>query len=205
MSQWYAPTSSFFSQKVEAAWPKLDLNKAKAELQSYVDDPKRNDQKPAGAPVAITLYSRNLQQATAMAQVTQQQWKATGAEVQVKSVVEATFLDDVRKGDYDVCLFNFGDNDPYTQLQVFLPESGARYFSKYDDPVLKQKIAVVQTTPPDKVAPVLEDVWMYLIQQVPVIPLSGNFMGMATNKNVQNGPYILSLFLTDWSAVWISD
>jgi peptide/nickel transport system substrate-binding protein len=204
MSQWYSPNSSFFSKKVDDAWPKKDLTKAKAEMDSYINDPTRNDKKPVGSPVSIALYSRNLQQAIAMDQVTQDQWKALGADVQVKTAVEATFLDDVRKGNFDVALFNFGDNDPYTQLAVFLPESGSRYFTKYDDAALKQKIAVVQKTPQDRVQPVLEDVWMYIIQQTPIIPIAGNFMGMASNKNVQNGPFIYGGFNSDFATVWMA-
>jgi peptide/nickel transport system substrate-binding protein len=204
MSQWYSPSSAFFSKKVDDAWPKRDLTKAKAEMDKYVNDPNRNDRKPVGSPVTIALYSRNLQQATAFDQVTQDQWKALGSDVQVKTAVEATFLDDVRKGAFDVALFNFGDNDPYTQLAVFLPESGSRYFTKYDDPTLKQKIAVVQKTPQDRVAPVLEDVWMYIIQEMPIIPVAGNFMGMASNKNVRNGPFIYGGFNSDFATVWMA-
>src|SRR5205823_1856618 len=112
--------------------------------------------------------------------------------------VEATFLDEVRAARYQAALFNFGDNDPYNQLAVFLPESGSRFFSKYSNPILSQKLAVIRQTTNEKVPPLLEDVWLFLIQEMPVIPLSGNYMGMASNKNVQNGPFILGGFNSDF-------
>jgi peptide/nickel transport system substrate-binding protein len=204
MSQWYSPASSFFSKKVDDAWPRKDLTKARAELQAYMNDPSRSDKKAVGSPVTVTLYSRNLQQAQSIDQVTQDQWKQIGADVQVKTSVEATFLDDVRKGAFDVALFNFGDNDPYTQLAVFLPESGARYFTKYDDVALKAKIAVVQKTSQDKVQPVLEDVWTYLITKMPIVPLAGNYMGLASNSNVKNGPFVVGGFNSNFSEVWMA-
>jgi peptide/nickel transport system substrate-binding protein len=204
MSQFYSPSSAYFSKKVDDAAPKKDLTKARAELQSYINDPTRSDKKPVGTPISITIYSRNLQQAVAMDQVQQAQWKEAGVDVQVKTTVEATFLDDVRKGDYQAALFNFGDNDPYNQLAVFLPESGSRYFSKYNHPTLTEKLKVIRQTPNEKVAPLLEDAWLFLVQEMPVIPLSGNFMGMVSNKTVQNGPFILGGFNSDFKAVWMT-
>jgi hypothetical protein len=39
---------------------------------------------------------------------------------------------------------------------------------------------------------------------MPIIPLAGNFMGMITSKSVQNGPYILGGFNSDFKAIWIT-
>lgn len=76
-SQFFAPDSPWYSEKVAAAYPKQDIPAGIALLQEYVDDPTRSDGKAPGDLISVSVASPPDPTLIAAQEVIKQLWDSS--------------------------------------------------------------------------------------------------------------------------------
>lgn len=152
-TQYFSSESPWYSEKVAAAWPTNQPDKARELLDEYVNDPERSDGKAAGTPVEIDFMCPPDPTLIQVAQGYQQLWTDVGFEVtleqvdnptQISRAVGSADTDPPYVGNYMItCWRNGGESDPYTTLYTqfsdpaITPGNVTNYHSDYVDEQLE--------------------------------------------------------------------
>ncbi len=148
INQYFPSSSPYYSASAAAAFPNLDVSKAKSLLGQYISDPKRSDGKPAGSPVTVQLnYLAGDPASGAAVQLAQQEWGAIGVKVSLNALDEATAVADALKGNDQAFWFAWGANVPYGLFHHnYLPPSvNPTNWTRLNDPVVVSSITKLAT------------------------------------------------------------
>ncbi len=127
-TQWFAPTSKWWSEKAAAAWPKFDFEAGKALVAEYINDPTRSDGKPVGEKITVDLSCPPDPTLTALMQVILSTWTASElVTVNLTSFDQPTHINNALGGANGFigthgahCWRWSSEADPSTSLNTFL-------------------------------------------------------------------------------------
>ena len=129
-TQFYAKDSPWYSEEIAKSYPQNDSAKGTKELDSYKNDPKRSDGKPAGSEVTVEFNCPPDPTLIAVAQAYQQQAAKVGIKMNLNQVEQATHINNAfgkepfTTADYMINCWRLGaQSDPDTVL-----------FNQYGDP-----------------------------------------------------------------------
>jgi peptide/nickel transport system substrate-binding protein len=191
VDQYFPQGSPYYSAKLAAQFPSLDLAKAKALVQQYINDPKRSDGKSVGSPLSVQLnYLAGDPQSGAAVQLAQQQWKAAGIQVTLNSFDEATLVVDALEGKDQAFWFGWGANVPYGLFHhnYLAPAANPTNWTRLDNPTV---IADIQTlagcTTQQCTLQATDSIDQVFDQQVPVIFLMSTVEGWPIDTSKVGG------------------
>ena len=126
-TQWFAPDSPWYSEKVAEAWPTNDPEQAQALLQEYINDPNRSDGKGVGEPVVLEHNILPDPSVIEMGLGYQSMWEALGYVHNMHQVEVAVIIDTNLSGDFMINTSRFGDqDDPCITLRNNFGDPGRR-------------------------------------------------------------------------------
>jgi len=186
---YYAPESPWYSEKAAKAYPVNDPAQAKKFYGEYVNDPKRSDGKPVGAPVAFEFACTAIPSLQAQAQAYQSMWKEVGFQVDLKPVEQSVHIQNAIEGKYQANCWRMGsDADPYTNLSVTHgdPATNPGNFTNFTTPEILSLLNELRSTDDfQKRYDALEKIQLILADQVPVVWTGGNNEFIAAAPDVK--------------------
>jgi peptide/nickel transport system substrate-binding protein len=147
-TQHFALGSPWYSERVAAAWPRNDPERARELLQQYMADPQRSDGRTPGAPVSIEFLCLPEPGTIEIAQMFQALWRAVGFEVRLRQMELAALVQTLAAGDYLVgCGRTGNDLDPYLLLSSLFgsPDQHLSNFSNLRHPVVDENLEILRT------------------------------------------------------------
>ena len=225
-TQYFSPSSPFYSEAVEEAWPKYDADEATRLLEEYVNDPERSDGKNPGDPIAVEFNCPPDPSLIELSQAYQAFWNAVGVDVKLNSVEQAAHIanaigsadsDPPFKGDYMInCWRMGGESDPYTTLNIAFGEVETEplNFTNYMSDTVDEQLEIMRTsqdTEERKAA--VEAIGLEFAEQVPNLWTGGTAVLIGTKPEV-NGVGSWKLpdgttgngipdAVTRWAQVWM--
>lgn len=180
-TQYYSPSSPFYSEAVEAAWPKYDADIAQTLLQEYRDDPERSDGKSPGDPISLQFNCPPDPSLIELSQAYQAFWQAVDVEVDLNSVEQAAHIanaigsadtDPPFSGEeYMINCWRMGaEGDPYTTLSIaFGPVATEPLnFTNYVSDTVDEQLEVLRTsTDETERKAAVETIGLEFAEQVP--------------------------------------
>lgn len=225
-TQYFSPNSAFYSEAVEEAWPKYDVEAAQTLLQEYVDDPERSDGKSPGDPISVQFNCPPDPSLIELSQAYQAFWDSVGVEVELKSVEQAAHIanaigsaatDPAFSGEeYMINCWRMGaEADPYTTLSIAFgePTTEPLNFTNYTSETVDEQLAVLRTSSDEaerKAA--VEAIGLEFAEQVPNVWTGGTAVLIGSTPAVNNvGGWDLpdetegagiAEAVTRWAQVW---
>lgn len=188
-TQYFSEESPWFSEDVAEAFPNNDPAAARELLDDYINDPGRSDGKPVGSPVVVEFDHTQSSGVAERAQALQAMWNAVGVEVQLAAVEQATHIQNVIAGDYQIASWRSGsDADPYTVLSQEFgpPEATPTNYSNFTHPVLDKQLEILRTNSDfDTRYTAVEEIMMLFTEQVPNLWAGGIRYTVAALPGVQ--------------------
>jgi peptide/nickel transport system substrate-binding protein len=186
-TQFFSEDSPYYSEKVAAAYPSYDPEKAQELYDEYVDDPERSDGKPVGTDLAFTYSCPPDPSLNEVAQLVQSLYGALGAQVELEQVEQATWIQKMLARDYDTGCTRVGaDSDPYIVFDAAFTE-GPLNMTAFQDPEIDEQLDVLRTTTDlaqRKAA--VEAIGLVINENVPNTFSGGTLTVMATREAVKN-------------------
>ncbi|HSL58738.1 MAG TPA: ABC transporter substrate-binding protein [Acidimicrobiales bacterium] len=198
-TQWFSPSSPWFSETVEEAWPTYEPDTAATLLQAYIDDPARSDGKAPGSPISVTFSCPPDPSLVELSLAYQAFWSAVGVEVQLLQIEQAPHVanaigspdtDPPFLGDYMInCWRNGSAADPYTTLATaFGPvATEPQNFTNYTSASIDDNLTVLRTsTDVDERYAAVESIMLELTEQVPNLWTNGTPTALYARPDVRN-------------------
>lgn len=186
-TEYFDPSSPFYSKDAAKLVQPFDVAKAKSLVDAYVKDPKRSDKKAPGTPVSITLnYVNGSASQQSLTQVAQQQWEQAGFKVTVTPKDEQTLITDVIKGNYAVTYFEWATKDPYSLfLHNYSPfPADIANFTKFNSDQMQQDIAkMAQSTTADELIAAVNDANLIIAKNTPIIAFQSTVHAFAAKPS----------------------
>jgi peptide/nickel transport system substrate-binding protein len=146
-TQIFGPNDPYYSEQVAEDWIDYDVDAAAEELQGYIDDPNRSDGKAAGEPVAVRYDCQPDPALVEVAQLYQAMWSSIGVEVELRSVEQATHVDEAISGDFQAKCWRLGlDGDPAAVMDSYYLEGSPQNFTRFTDPQVTANIEELKAT-----------------------------------------------------------
>jgi peptide/nickel transport system substrate-binding protein len=216
-TQFYAKKSPMYSEKVAQAWPTYDVEKAKALLREYVNDPKRSDAQPVGSPVRFTYGCTNTPSLQEQAQAFQAMWKDVGFEVELKPLEQSVHIQTAISGDYQVKCYRVGSElDPFFYLQNVFgdPKVFATNLTNYHNAEVQETLDTLRTTTDvEKRKATIEQFGLRLARDLPFIWTGSDLAFVAGREPVKGiATWVLpdksrgdaaQAGITMWGQVWL--
>ena len=89
---YFSSSSSWYSEEAGANYTFYDVDAAKADFDSYVNDPTRSDGNNVGDPISFTYECNSEPQNLLLAQLFQQEWGDLGVVVDIATHEQSTFV-----------------------------------------------------------------------------------------------------------------
>ncbi|CAA9230743.1 MAG: Oligopeptide ABC transporter, periplasmic oligopeptide-binding protein OppA [uncultured Acidimicrobiales bacterium] len=146
--QLFAADSPYYSPRADAAYADNDMNRAKALMREYINDPSRSDGKPVGAPPTVRLTcTAGVSSLNDLVLIYQQKWKEAGLEAEL-DLVDQTVLTQKLVGtapsydaQYDVsCNRNGSDDDPDVFYNSYALRNNAANLLDIDDAQVRELV-----------------------------------------------------------------
>ncbi len=195
-NQFFSKNSPFYSEKVAAAYPKLDVAKGKALVDEYVKDPARSDKKPVGAPIEVLFNCPPDPTLVAVAQAYQQMAAAVGIKMELKQVEQATHINNAvgkppfTAADYMINCWRLGGQaDPDTILfnQYGPPEGQAANVTNYNNPEVQALLKIGREESDfDKRFAAYEKIGLIFADELPHVWTGATAGSTVTKPNVAN-------------------
>jgi peptide/nickel transport system substrate-binding protein len=147
-TQHYTIGSRWHSERVAAAWPRNDQDKARELLRAYMEDPDRSDGRPPGAPVSVEFRCPPDPSLIELAQMYQALWRAVGFEVRLRQMEAAAGVQATLAGDYQISCARAGDElDPYITLSNLFgpPDEQPLNLTNFHHPIIAENLEVLRT------------------------------------------------------------
>jgi peptide/nickel transport system substrate-binding protein len=187
-TQLFGPDDPYYSEEVADAWLQHDPEAAAEELQSYVDDPNRSDGRAPGEPVSVRYDCPPDPSLVELSQLMQALWSAIGVDVELRSVEQATHVDEALSGDYQAKCFRAGqDGDPAIVLGNAFGEGSPTNFTRFTDPQITEAIDAMKAT--DDVAErqaLVEEIMTVVNENVPMTYGGSTLSVVAAHDEVKN-------------------
>lgn len=208
-NQYFAKASPYYSEKVAAATPTYDVDKARALLKEYIEDAARSDGEPAGAPLTIDIayIAGSIAQESA-ALIAQQQWQDIGVTVTVTPKDQPTWIGDAISGNFDVNYFLWGTADPFnlfTRNYSHWPETKSNYTHFNSDALvaLVAKLSVAGTS--EEAIDLVEQIGMIIADGTPLVFLQSVQQGYGLSERIEHTQLDTGFGLMDWARVSVSE
>ncbi len=189
-SQYFSRESPWYSEQVEANWPKWDLEAAKRLLGDYINDPERSDGLAPEAPIALEYLCPPDPALIEASQIIQAFWRAAGAEVRLRQVEQATLIQSAMSGNFRaMCFRNGTQQDPYMQLSNgFGPiESNPTNITNFVHPVIDEQLEVLRTSDDIEVRrEAAEAIMMLLSEELPLLWLGSTRAAVGARQALRN-------------------
>ncbi len=155
---YFSSSSSWYSEEAGAGYAFYDVEAARADFDSYVNDPNRSDGKAVGEPISFTYECNSEPQNLLLAQLFQQEWGDLGVEVDIATHEQSTFVtkvigspadDPAFKGDFNATCWADGTaGDP---LSIFDSRYGAvaqnvLNWTNYTNPLIDEQLDILRGT-----------------------------------------------------------
>ncbi len=146
--QLFAKDSPYYSEAADRAYADNDMNRAKALMREYINDPARSDGKPVGTPptVAITCTA-GVSSLNDLVLIYQQKWKEAGMESTLDLVDQAVLVSKLvgtppqYAAGYEVsCNRNGSDDDPDTFYNSYAILNNAANVLDIDDARVRELV-----------------------------------------------------------------
>lgn len=224
-SQFFSPSSPWFSSAVDEAWPKYEPETAQTLLDEYVNDPARSDGKAPGEPISVEFNCPPDPSLILVAQGYQQMWNEVGVEVTLNQVEQPEHIQNAigtdsnppLSGNFMINCWRAGANeDPYTTLQSAFgdPATEATNFTNYSSATIDEQIDILGTsTEFEERYDAVETIMFELAEQVPQIWTGGTATSLYAQPQVRNlggwtipgdiqGDGVINATVF-WSEVWL--
>jgi peptide/nickel transport system substrate-binding protein len=218
-TQHYTVGSPWYSERVAAAWPRNDQEKARELLSEYMHDPNRSDRRPPGAPVSVEFRCPPDPSLIELAQMYQALWRAVGFEVRLRQMEAAAGVQATLAGDYLVSCARAGDElDPYITLSNLFgpPDEQPLNVTNFHHPVVAENLEILRTEDAfERRYEAVEAIMMLFTRKVPFLWTAATPNLIAVRPQLRNidgwrfpdgaaGDGIPNA-ITFWSQVWIAD
>lgn len=223
-TQYFNTNSPWYSKQAARLYPKYNVDAAKAQLKSYIDDPNRSDGKPVGSPVSFTYQCQPTADLTAMSQTLQSEWDKVGFHVSLQNIEQAAMVGNVvgtpntkppYVGAFQATCWRFdAEPDPVKLATDFGPADSVLNFTNYSNPQLTQAINELRsTTDLAKRKQAANQIAVILAQQVPQEYLGTTLQGIGLASGVHFNPVIklpdggvgrpnINGAVIDWGGLW---
>ncbi len=198
-TQYFSPSSPFYSEAVEEAWPTYDPEVAQSLLDEYVNDPERSDGKAAGDPIAVDFNCPPDPSLIELSQAYQAFWGALGVDVTLNSVEQAAHIgnaigspdsDPPFLGDFMInCWRMGGEGDPYTTLSIAFGDVPTEplNFTNYMSDTVDEQLEVLRTSSDaDERFAAVEAIGLEFAEQVPNVWTGGTAVLIGALPNLNN-------------------
>jgi peptide/nickel transport system substrate-binding protein len=207
----HIPSWNWGSDKNPATKYTLDQNKAKQLLDTAgwkagASGIREKDGTPIKFSISVGTGST---EANLISQVLQEQWKAIGADVEIKQVnAQQLVADVVQKHAFEVWVANVSQSQDPDFISQFYHSSNAKpggvNFSDYKNPTVDKLLEDARaTTDVTKRKDMYREIQRILLDELPLAPLVLPVDTMAIQKRVQNVPY--TLFADQGNRPWMKD
>jgi peptide/nickel transport system substrate-binding protein len=198
-SQYFSEDSPWYSEKVAAARPDYDHDKAKKLLAEYVNDPNRSDGKAVGEKPLLHFQCLADPALLEIGQLAQIEATAVGFEVELQNVEQAALVtnlvgsplsDPPFEGDFMVGCFRLvNTGDPYATFSSAFgdPTEQIMNLSNFTSPELARLIERLKTTADfDERYALVEQIGLILNEEVPVVFAVGTPSMVGVRDAVKN-------------------
>ncbi len=170
-TQWFAPESPWYSERVAEAWPTNDPDRSRALLEEYMNDPDRSDGQPVGAPVVLEHNIIPDPSVVEMGLAYKSMWEAVGYEHNMNQLEVSALIASSSAGDYMINTSRFGsEDDPCAVLRSAFgpPETSVTNFTNFSHPVLDEQLDILcGSIDFDERYAAVEEIMMLFTEQVP--------------------------------------
>lgn len=170
-TQYFAPDSPWYSEKVAEVWPTNDPAQAEALLQEYMNDPNRSDGKPVGASVVLDHNIIPDPSVVEMGLGYKSMWETVGYVHNMNQVEVAVLIDVLQSGDYMINTSRAGNqDDPCITFRNNFgdPATTPTNFTRFTTPELEDNLETLcQSTDFDTRYQAVENIGMILAENVP--------------------------------------
>jgi peptide/nickel transport system substrate-binding protein len=189
-TQFFSEASPWWSPRVAAAWPRFDIETARALLQDYIYDANRSDGKPPGTPVEIDYICPPGPSLIEYAQMYQAFWNAAGYRVRLRQVDQATQIQMVIGGDYMVTCWRSGnESDPFTTLSNNFgpPDEQPLNFTNFVHPAINENLEILRIERDfQKRFEAVERIMLLFAEQVPSVWAGANPTAVGVQPYLRN-------------------
>jgi peptide/nickel transport system substrate-binding protein len=186
-TQFFSEDSPYWSEEVADLYPAYDPEKAKELYEEYINDPERSDGLPVGTDLSFSFQCPPDPSLNELSQIIQSFWSELGAEVELRQLEQAAWIQLMLARDYQTgCTRVGGDGDPYITLDNAFTE-GPLNMSAFQDPEIDEQLDILKsTTDLDERKAAVEAIGVVLNEQAVHTYIGGTLTVLAAREAVKN-------------------